>query len=137
MSLRRSTLALFGCLGASMMACSPAQQAKTDQVLSSKPGQLFCQVQLAGGGAVLAGVVDAAATAAAPGAEPFVVVATGQTKAFVDAACARVAQQTPGAISGAPVPPPAPAAPVQQVAITAPPNQITPPVPATSTAPRA
>ena len=68
MSLGRSALAHFSCVGASMVACSPAQQAKTDQVLSSKPGQLFCRIQLAGGGAVLAGAVDAAATAAAPGA---------------------------------------------------------------------
>jgi hypothetical protein len=131
-----ATIAIPLGVGVIMTACTPAQQAQTNQALSSQPGQLFCRVQLAGGGTVLAGLVDVAATAAAPGAGPLVVVATGQTKVFVDDACTKAAQQTPGAVSGVPVSPPAPAVPVQQLAITVPTNQITPPVPAASAAPR-
>jgi hypothetical protein len=83
---------------------------------------------------VLAVLVDTAATAAAPEAGPLVVVATGQTKAFVDDACAKAAQQTPGAVAGVPVAPPAPAVAVEQLPITVPPNQMTPPIPAASAA---
>ena len=129
-------IALFVSMGTMMAACTPNQPGQTNSApLSSQPGQLFCRIQLAGGGTVLAVLVDVAATAAAPGAGPLVVVATGQTKSFVDDACAKAAQQTPGAVSGIPVSPPAPAVPVQQLPITVPPNQTTPPVPAGSLAP--
>jgi hypothetical protein len=129
------TIALSVAIGA-MTACAPTQQPGTGPVLSSQPGQLFCHIQLAGGGSVLAAIVDATATAAAPAAGPLVVVATGQTKAFVDDACTKAAQQTAGAVSGEPVSPPTPALPVQQVSIAVPPNQITLPVPAALAAPR-
>jgi hypothetical protein len=95
------TIALSVAIGA-MTACAPTQQPGTGPVLSSQPGQLFCHIQLAGGGSVLAAIVDATATAAAPAAGPLVVVATGQTKAFVDDACTKAAQQTAGAVSGEP-----------------------------------
>jgi hypothetical protein len=124
------------CMGMLIVACTPTQQAQTNQVLSSRPGQLFCSIQLAGGGTVIAALVDVGATAAAPASGPFVVVATGQTKAFVDDACAKAAQQMAGAVTGVPVSPPAPAVPVQQLPITVPPNQLSPPVPASSAAPR-
>ena len=129
------TIVLSVTFGA-MTACAPTQQPGMGPVLSSQPGQLFCHIQLAGGGSVLAGIVDATATAAAPGAGPLVVVATGQTKAFVDDACMKAAQQTAGAISGNPVPPPTLASVVQQVSIAVPPNQITLPVPEALAAPR-
>jgi hypothetical protein len=114
-------------------ACSTAQTTKIEQAATSPTGQLFCKIQLDGGGMVVAGLVDAAATAAAPGAGPLVVLATGQTKAFVDEACAKAAQQVAGGVTGVPVPPPT----VQQVQVTPPPNQITAPVPVASATPRA
>jgi hypothetical protein len=114
-------------------ACSTAQTTKIEQAATSPTGQLFCKIQLDGGGTVVAGLVDAAATAAAPGAGPLVVLATGQTKAFVDEACAKAAQQVAGGVTGVPVPPPT----VQQVQVTPPPNQITAPVPVASATPRA
>jgi len=83
-------------MGMLVAACTPTQQAQTNQVLSSRPGQLFCSIQLAGGGAVIAALVDAGATAAASASRPLVVVAIGQAKAFVDDACAKAAQQTAG-----------------------------------------
>jgi hypothetical protein len=112
-------------------ACSPTAVDKINQAIASPTGQLFCEIQLAGGGTVVAGVVDAAATAAAPGAGPLAVVATNQTKAFVDEACRRAALQVAG-VAGAPVPPPTGA--VQQVQVVPPPNQITAPVPVASLA---
>ena len=130
-----ATMALSVSIGTMMAACTPNPQSPNPAPLSTQPGQLFCRIQLAGGGTVLAVLVDVAATAAAPGAGPLVVVATGQTKSFVDDACAKAAQQTPGAVSGVPVSPPsAPTVPVQQLPITVPPNQITPPVPAAASA---
>jgi hypothetical protein len=114
-------------------ACSTAQTTKIEQAATSPTGQLFCKIQLDGGGTVVAGLVDAAATAAAPGAGPLVVLATGQTKAFVDEACAKAAQQVAGGVAGVPVPPPT----VQQVQVTPPANQITLPVPVASATPRA
>jgi hypothetical protein len=120
-------------LTAMTAACSPTATTKVDAAIASPTGQLFCKIQLDGGGTVVAGLVDAAATAAAPGAGPLVVVATGQTKAFVDEACAKAAQQVAGGVTGVPVPPPT----VQQVQVTPPPNQITLPVPVASATPRA
>jgi hypothetical protein len=121
----KAAMALSIGVGAMTTACSPTEKAKIDLAIMSPPGQLFCSIQLAGGGTVVAGVVDAAATAASPGLGPLAVLATGQTKAFVDEACAKAAQQVAGGVSGVPVPPPT----VQQVQVTPPPNQITAPVP--------
>jgi hypothetical protein len=128
----KATMALSISLGAMTAACSPTATTKVDAAITSPTGQLFCKIQLDGGGTVVAGLVDAAATAAAPGAGPLVVVATGQTKAFVDEACAKAAQQVAGGVTGVPVPPPT----VQQVQVTPPPNQITAPVPVASATPR-
>ena len=72
---------LLGCL----VGCS---QAQVDTALATPPGQLFCAVQVAGGGAIVVALVDAEASAAAPGAAPVAVIATGLTKAKVDADCA-------------------------------------------------
>jgi hypothetical protein len=126
-------MALSIVVGAMTTACSPTEKARLDAAIVSPPGQLFCSIQLAGGGTVVAGVVDAATTAAAPGAGPLVVLATGQTKAFVDEACTKAAQQMAGGVTGVPVPPPT----VQQVQVTPPSNQITAPVPVASATPHA
>jgi hypothetical protein len=123
-------------MGMLIVASTPTQQAQTNQVLSIRPGQLFCSIQFAGGDTVVAALVDAGATAAAPTSGPLVVVVTGQTKDFVDDACAKAAQQTAGAVTGVRVLPPAPAVPVQQLPITVAPNQLSPPVAASSAAPR-
>jgi hypothetical protein len=129
----KATMALSIGLGAMTAACSPAAINQVGEAFESPKGQLFCKIQLDGGGTLVAGLVDAAATAAAPGASPLVVVATGQTKAFVDEACAKAALQVAHGVTGVPVPPPT----VQQVLVTPPPNQITAPVPVASATPPA
>ena len=106
-------LMLAGC-GATITAPIPASVVKAAE---TPAGQLFCSIQTAGGGAFVAGLVDAEASAIAPAAAPVAVIATGATKAAVDAACAAAATST-GAVSGVPVSPP-PAA-VPSVAITIP-----------------
>lgn len=96
-----------------LAACSPAAQTKIDTALASPAGQLFCSIQLGGGGSIVAGIVKVGVTAGAaavPGAAiaaPAAVLATDQTKAFVDAACAAAALSVAGAKSGVPVSPPA------------------------------
>lgn len=122
-----SAAAVAACLLTTAGCGSPAQNSQT---LNTLPGKLFCSIQLAGGGAILANLVDRAATKATPGAGPLVVVATGQTRQYVNDACQAAAQQTPGAMSGAPVSPPAASAPVQQLDVVAPLNPVTPPAPA-------
>jgi hypothetical protein len=129
----KAPIALSIGLAALTAACTTAQSDKLGQLVTSPTGQLFCQIQLNGGGTVITGVVDAAATAAAPGAGPLVVLATGQTKAFVDDVCAKAALQVAGGVGGVPVPPPT----VQQVQVTPPPSQITAPVPVASAMPHA
>lgn len=80
--------------------------------LASQPGQLFCAVQTAGGGALVVGLIDAEATSAAPAAAPVAILATGLAKAQVDADCAKAA---PG--GGVAVSPPANPTAVPQVAV--------------------
>lgn len=90
-------------------ACAPGQP-------PSKPGQLFCQFQAAGGGTVIVGLIDAAAPLAGPGAAPVAILATNMGKSFVDGACAQAAANQ-GGTAGTPVSPPA--APVGNVAVNA------------------
>jgi hypothetical protein len=93
-------------------ACTAQQQQTVNTALASPPGQLFCAIQTGGGGAVVVGLVNAAVSGAAPGAAPLAVIATGASKAFVDAACA--------AAKGIPVVPPANPAAAPQVAVVPP-----------------
>lgn len=92
-----------------LASCGPNAQTKIDTALASPAGQLFCAVQTSGGGAVVVGLVNAEIVGAAPGAAPVAVLATGASKAFVDAACAKA-----GGIAVSPPPVPA-AAPVVAV----------------------
>lgn len=79
------------------------------------PGQLFCQFQVAGGGTALVGLIDGAATAAAPGEAPVAILAANMGKAYVDRKCAEAAANQGGS-GGTPVSPPT--GPVGNVAVT-------------------
>lgn len=78
------------------LACTPAETIKV-KATAAKAGQLFCEFQ-GPGGPVIVGLTNAAVAALAPEIEPIAIIATGATKDYVDAACAKVA--------GKPVPPP-------------------------------
>jgi hypothetical protein len=99
-------------------ACSPTEQARisADQAklaaTARHAGQLFCAIHTPAGGAVVVGLINAAAVPIAGAAEPAVVIATGATKQFVDAACARA--------GGIAVSPPADPLAAPQVAIVTP-----------------
>jgi hypothetical protein len=95
-------------------ACTPAQGVKIDTALASPAGALFCKIQTGGGGALIVGVVNAAALANAGTSAPAAVLATGMSKQFVDDACARAAK---GAV---PVPPPPDPAAAPKVLVTVP-----------------
>lgn len=84
--------------------------------LATVPGQLFCAIELAGGGTIVTAIVRKNIPAG-PGKQ-IVVLATGQTKAYVDAQCAAAAAQTTGAKGGSPVPPPAAPQSVPQTELT-------------------
>lgn len=103
-----------------LAGCSPAAQTRIDAALVTPPGALFCQIQLAGGGAIIAAVTSAVVTGAAPAAGPLVVVATGATRAAIDADCAKAAASVQGGVAGVPVSPPVNPATVPSVAIVAP-----------------
>lgn len=108
----------FTCL----TACSAPQ---INTALSSPPGELFCSIQLAGGGSMVGGLVSAEASALLPGAAPIAVLATNSGVAAVNADCAKAAQSIAGGVSGVPVsPPPNPAA-AAQIAIVAPASNTT------------
>lgn len=96
-----------------LAACSPAQ-------LKTPAGQLFCSIQLAGGGSIIAGIVVAETGAAAPGAVPIAVLATNSGVAAVNADCAKAVASVPGAVTSVPVSPPVSVASAAQVAIIAP-----------------
>lgn len=99
--------------GLGLTACSAAQDAKVvaAEAVAVHDGQLFCAVATTGG-PVVVGLVNAVVGAAAPTASPAVVLATGATTTFVNAACK--------AIGGIPVVPPANPAVAPQVAIVPP-----------------
>ena len=106
--MHRVTLAAAaGSLAIVLAACATTG---TTAAKVGADGALFCAFQAKGGGTVVVGLVDAAAAMTPFGAP--VVLASGATKAFVDAACALAG---PG---GIPVVPPAAAPP--QVAIVPP-----------------
>jgi hypothetical protein len=102
-------------LVALLSGCTPEQQAGA---LATPAGQLFCSVHNAGGGTATVALADASVTASNPTALPLAIIATGATKAFVDAACAAAA---PAGGSAVPVPPPGGPVVVPIVAVTPPP----------------
>lgn len=105
--------------GASLMpGCAPSSPGV--QAAGTKAGQLFCSIQMAGGGSFVAALVATSASVAAPSAGPLIVLATNAGKAAVDADCAKAAAGVAGASSGVAVSPPASSAPVAQVTITTP-----------------
>src|SRR5271170_7148265 len=77
--------ALGGLMVLGLAACS---QSQLTSAATSPTGQLFCAIQTQGGGAIVAGMVQAEAGALAPGAAPLVILATGAAKATVDGICA-------------------------------------------------
>lgn len=79
-------------------------------------GQLFCALQTAGGGTIVAGLVDAAASAEAPTLAPIAIVATNATQTFVNNACTQAAVNT-GAVAAVPVSPPASPATAPTIAV--------------------
>lgn len=96
--------------------CTPAQE---QTALATPAGQLFCRIHQAGGGIATVALADASVMAASPGAAPLAIIATGATKAYVDAACAAAA---PAGGSAVPVPPPVGPVVVPIVAVTPPPK---------------
>lgn len=107
--MARRTACLAAFLAATSLAFLPGcSQTQITAAAASPEGQLFCGLQTAGG-ALVAGLVDAEATAANPLAGQAAVIATGALKSQVDAECA--------AAGGVPVSPPANPAAAPQVAI--------------------
>lgn len=97
-----------------LAACTQTQVVKD---LGTPSGQLFCAIAASGGGTILAGIVDAAASGS--GAGPVAVFATNATQAAVQADCAAAAAAV-GGTGGVPVSPPAAGATVASVAVLAP-----------------
>lgn len=104
MSLRHAGLTL--CTAAMLTACS---QSQVQTALSSPAGQLFCAVQTAGGGTVVAGLIDAEASASTGPAAPVAIIATGVAQAQVNQDCAQA--------GGIPVSPPANPSTAPQIAV--------------------
>ena len=67
---------------------------------SSTAGQLFCAVQLAGGGQIAVALVDAEATAKLGPAAPLVAVAANLEKAKIDTLCTNAATAIGGTAIG-------------------------------------
>jgi hypothetical protein len=101
------TLLLYGCAASQRAAVSAAK---------SPPGQLFCALQ-SEGGVYVAGLIDAEASGLSPTGSAVAVLATGLTKARVDADCALAGTSVGG--SGIAVSPPADPASAPQVAVLA------------------
>lgn len=117
--MKRSFGMLIGAIalaGLGMLAACSGSQLVT--AASSVPGQLFCSIQTAGGGQMLAAIVNADVALASPTAAPIAVVATGQTVTYVNGICAAAAASVPNAVSGAPVSPPSATATVATLAVS-------------------
>lgn len=115
-TLIASAIALYA-----LTACSlPANAPPVVTNAANAAGQLFCAIQVNGGGTIVAGLIDAYASARLGPAAPIAVIATGATKADVDALCMQAAANT-GAVAAVPVSPPAnpSAAPVVAVKVPA------------------
>jgi hypothetical protein len=63
-----------------LASCAPGSE--------SRVGQVFCQLQLAGGGTAIVGLIDLEASALAPAETPVVVAASGLDKTMIDNLCA-------------------------------------------------
>jgi hypothetical protein len=95
----------------SLSGCAALNQALS----GATTGQLFCAIDTAGGGQIVAGIIDADASAAGgPAAGEVAVLATNLAQATVQSYCQKAAQAV-GGVSGVPVSPPT--APVASVAI--------------------
>jgi hypothetical protein len=105
----------LACLAMLAGCTDPAADAAIAAKLKSPPGQLFCLVQTHGGGDAVVGLLDAEASALAPGAGPVAVIATGLGKVKVDDLCNEAAKQAGG--TGMPVSPPLDPATAALVAI--------------------
>jgi len=108
-------LALLGLLGLSacirdattgQLTLTPAAQQKVQTALQSTPGQLFCTLPLAGGSQIIAGLIDAEASAASPTLGQVAIIATGAADKGVQDECNQAAKNV-GAVAGIPVSPPA------------------------------
>jgi len=86
--------------------------------LSSPAGQLFCAIDTGGGGQIIAGLINADATAQLGPAGPVVVLATNAAAAVVQSDCA-AASAAVGGRGGVPVSPPAAGTTTATVAIHA------------------
>ena len=96
-----------GVLVAAIVAgCTMAQQNQAVSAAKTVPGQLFCAIQLSGGGTLIASAINAEASALAPATAPVAIIATGATKTFVDKVCDQAAQNVAGATAGVAVSPP-------------------------------
>lgn len=106
----KRTIALVGFASiaglVALAACTPGQ---ITAAASTPAGQLFCAVQLAGGGTVVVGLIDAQASAVSPAAAPVAILATGVAKSVVDSYCAKA--------GGVAVSPPADPAAAPKIAV--------------------
>jgi hypothetical protein len=92
-----------------LSACSTA-------MLTSPVGQLFCALQIDGGGSVVVGLIDAEASALLPGAAPVAVLAAGTAQADLDAECAAAGASIGGTGTAVPAPPgPVPTMPINPI----------------------
>ena len=116
-------------IAAAVIVLGACSQTQITTAASSPAGQLFCAIQTSGGGSIVAGLIDAEATAANPLAGQAAVMATGALKSQVDAECA--------AAGGVAVSPPVNPASAPVIAIVVPkaPALVTPAAPAPVVAP--
>lgn len=86
-------------------ACAATPPPAIVQAAKTPAGALFCSLQLAGGGAILANVIQVGASSLLTGSAPLVALATNAGKSVVDQTC-NDAAASKGAISGTAVSPP-------------------------------
>lgn len=115
----KSTLIAIALTGFVTACTLPPNTSPAVANAANTAGQLFCAIQTNGGGMIVAGLIDAWASAQLGPAAPIAVIATGASKADVDALCAQAAKNT-GGTGGIPVSPPANPAAAPMVAVTAP-----------------
>lgn len=103
------TVVVLGALSA-VAACAPTTPGTPSpgqQAAGTVSGQLFCALQKAGGGQIVASIVEAkvAGMTADPSTQALAVLATNTGKVFVDNTCDKAAIAA-GAVSAVPVAPP-------------------------------
>lgn len=111
-----AALFIAACAAVAMLSggCTPEQERTA---LATPAGTLFCAVHKAGGGTAVVVLADATVGAGNPEVAPLALIATGASKAYVDAACAAAA---PAGGTAEPVPPPGGPAVIPIVAVTPP-----------------